>query len=53
MPNGNRSNRARAQARARARKQPRNPFNGQFISWRTVVLATVIALIVLYAMVTG
>ena len=42
-----------SRARARARKQPRNPFNGQFMSWWQVVVAIVIALTVLYAIVTG
>ena len=46
------NNRSR-RASARAKKQPRNPFNGQFMSWRQVVVVIAIALVIIYAMATA
>ena len=51
MGKNNRSRRASA----RAKKQPRNPFNGQFMSWRQVMVVVVIAIasVIIYAMATA
>ena len=46
------SNRSR-RASARAKKQPHNPFNGQFMSWRQVVVMIAIPLAIIYVMATG
>ncbi|MCY4475881.1 MAG: hypothetical protein OXC83_10675 [Chloroflexi bacterium] len=46
------NNNRRRRASARAKKQPRNPFNGQFVSWGTVLTLIVVLLASMYVMAT-